>query len=185
MIANGGPASLLVEQMPTVAEQLRQAREATGLEIRQVAEITKLKTDQIRALEEGNYDSFIAAVYLRGSIRTYASLLKLDAARLLTELDAEVTGTNPQLASRTPEEPAPRRSVLDGLMLRLSRLRWTTVAALIVLVVIGVAGEAFYRAWQGRRTADPLKDLSSGIYEPTQTVSDFLPLPTNASSRTE
>src|SRR5204863_2151029 len=64
-------------QMPTVAEQLRQGREAMKLDVHQVAESTKLKTDQIRALEQGNYDDFTACVYLRGSTRTYANLLKL------------------------------------------------------------------------------------------------------------
>ena len=185
MIANGRPASLLVERMPTVAEQLRQARQAVGLDLKQVAETTKLKTDQIRALEEGNYDSFTAAVYLRGSIRTYASLLKLDPARLLAELDAELSDSNPRLASGAPEEPVPRRSALDGFMLRLSRLKWGTVAALIVLIVLIMAAEAFYRGWKGRRAVDPLKSLSSGMYEPTQAVSDLLPLPTNAPRRVE
>ena len=36
--------------MPTVAEQLRTAREAQGLTVYQVAEITKIRTDHIRAL---------------------------------------------------------------------------------------------------------------------------------------
>ena len=37
--------------MVTVSEQLRRAREAQELDIYQVAEITKIKTDHIRALE--------------------------------------------------------------------------------------------------------------------------------------
>jgi cytoskeleton protein RodZ len=73
--------------MPTVAEQLRLGREAMKMEVQQVAEATKLKSDQIRALEEGNYDYFTAPVYLRGSVRTYARLLKLDGPKLVAELD--------------------------------------------------------------------------------------------------
>jgi len=37
--------------MSTVAEQLRVAREARKLTIAQVAEVTKIRTDYIRALE--------------------------------------------------------------------------------------------------------------------------------------
>ncbi len=44
--------------MPTVAEQLKQAREAQGLKIHEVAEATKIRGDHIRALEAGNYDIF-------------------------------------------------------------------------------------------------------------------------------
>ena len=51
--------------MATVADQLRRAREAQQLNIYQVAEITKIKTDHIRALESGNYDTFSAPVYIR------------------------------------------------------------------------------------------------------------------------
>ena len=38
--------------MSTVAEQLRQGREARGLTVEQVAEVTKIRTDHLRALEE-------------------------------------------------------------------------------------------------------------------------------------
>ena len=65
--------------MPTVAEQLRAAREAKNLSVNEVAEITKIRTDHIRALEEGNFDIFVAPVYIRGFARTYATLLKLGA----------------------------------------------------------------------------------------------------------
>src|SRR5207253_137981 len=44
--------------MSTVAEQLRLAREARNLTVHQVADITKIRTDHIRALEEGNFDMF-------------------------------------------------------------------------------------------------------------------------------
>ena len=49
--------------MATVAEQLRSAREAQNLDIYQVAEITKMKTDHIRALESGEYDGFAAPIF--------------------------------------------------------------------------------------------------------------------------
>src|SRR5436309_15813117 len=79
--------------MRTVAEQLRTAREARGLTVYQVAEITKIRTDHLRALEEGNYDGFSAPVYIRGFVRTYANLLRLDVPRLMTALEAELGRT--------------------------------------------------------------------------------------------
>ena len=56
--------------MSTVAEQLRAAREAKKLTVEQIAESTKIRTDHIRALEEGNFSVFsapIAPVTARGS----------------------------------------------------------------------------------------------------------------------
>ena len=64
--------------MPTVAEQLRAAREAQGLTVYQVADATKIKTDHVRALDEGNFDVFSAPVFIRGFVRTYATLLHLE-----------------------------------------------------------------------------------------------------------
>ena len=76
--------------MPTVAEQLRTAREAQSLTVYQVAEITKIKTDHVRALEEGNYNTFSAPVYIRGFVRTYSNVLKLDVRSVMAELEAEL-----------------------------------------------------------------------------------------------
>ena len=92
--------------MSTVAEQLRSAREARGLTIYQVAEITKIKTDHVRALEEGNYEVFSAPVYIRGFVRTYANLVKLDVPVLMSELDTELGRTD-----RFNEAPPCPRSI--------------------------------------------------------------------------
>src|SRR5436305_15056038 len=59
-------------EMLTVADQLRTAREAKNLTVYQIADLTKIRTDHIRALDEGNYDVFSAPVYIRGSVRAYA-----------------------------------------------------------------------------------------------------------------
>ena len=75
--------------MPTVAEQLRAAREAKNLSINEVADVTKIRTDHIRALEEGNFDMFVAPVYIRGFARTYATLIKLDVPQVIKALEAE------------------------------------------------------------------------------------------------
>jgi cytoskeleton protein RodZ len=74
--------------MPTVAEQLRLAREAKGLSVQQVADQTKIRTDHVRALEEGDFGAFSATVYIRGSVKLYGTLLKLDLPPLLETLAA-------------------------------------------------------------------------------------------------
>src|SRR3954465_1978360 len=80
--------------MSTVAEQLRQAREAQKLTIQELAEVTKIRSDHIRALEEGNFNVFSAPVYIRGFVRTYANLLKLDVAEVMSALDSELKKTD-------------------------------------------------------------------------------------------
>jgi cytoskeleton protein RodZ len=168
--------------MPTVAEQLRAGREELKLDVHQVANVTKLKTDQVRALEEGNYDYFTAPVYLRGSIRTYAGLLKLDSVQLISQLESELGGAK-TLADESPL-PARRKSGVDSLMLLLSRLNWGIAGLIIAVAVIALVLNSSYRAWKNHRPADSLKGLGPGVYEPRTPMGDILPLPTNSLLKT-
>ena len=167
--------------MLTVAEQLRLGREAVKLEVHQVAEATKLKTYQIRALEQGNYDYFTAAIYLRGSVRTYAKLLKLDTAKLLAQLDTEL-GDSKKFSEDMPG-PARKMSGVDSIMLLLTRMNWGVIAVIIVLALLALAGSAGYRAWKNHQTADPLRKLGAGVYQPAEPGGEILPLPTNGLRR--
>ncbi|HEY0552390.1 MAG TPA: helix-turn-helix transcriptional regulator [Verrucomicrobiae bacterium] len=165
--------------MPTVAQQLRSGREAMNFSIAQVVEVTKLKADQIHALEEGNYESFSAGVYLRGSVRTYAKILKLDAAELVAQLDTEL-GSSKKFADDLPAAPRKRGGV-DSLMLLLSRLNWGVAVVVIVLLAVVLGGNAAYRGWKNRKASDPLKKLGGGMYQPAA-GGETLPLPTNIST---
>jgi len=147
------------------------------LNIHQVAEATKLKTDQVRALEEGNYDYFTAAIYLRGSVRTYSNLLKLDTAQVLEQLDTELSSSK-KFAAEAPI-PQRKRTGVDSFMLILSRLNWGIAAIIIAIAVIALVGNASYRAWKDRKASDPLRKLSSGMYQPAEPTGETLPLPTN------
>src|SRR5439155_16086399 len=79
--------------MLTVAEQLRTAREAQGLTVYQVAEITKIKTDHVCAREEGDYEAFAVPDYIRGYVRTNDTMLRLDVATVRTALETEADQT--------------------------------------------------------------------------------------------
>ena len=122
--------------MPTVAEQLRAAREAKKLTIEQVAEFTKIRTDHIRALEQGNFDVFSAPIYIRGSVKNFATLLKLDVPKVMAQLDAELKGT--EKFSEPPPLMEQSKTPVDFAMFWLSKLNWKVggVAALVVGIVL-------------------------------------------------
>ena len=162
--------------MATVSEQLRQAREQQHLDIYQVAESTKIKTDHIRALESGNFDVFSAPVYIRGFIRTYATMLKLDVSRLLADLDAEL-GQSEKFRELPPLTDTPR-SPVDFLMLQLSRLNWRILFGIGAGIVFLALAAAVIRT-KASKPADPLKDLAPGQHKPVPGKSgETLPLPT-------
>ena len=152
--------------MATVAEQLRSAREALSMDVYQAAEITKIKSDHIRALESGDYDIFSAPVYVRGFVRTYAKALKLDPARIMEALELEI-GEEGNMIDKpaTPANAEEAPGILDLAMLQLSRLNWRIVLATVAaaLVIFLTASALRNRAL---RNADPLRDLGLGIYLP-------------------
>jgi len=160
--------------MSTVSEQLRLAREASQLTIEQVAEATKIRTDRVRALEAGQYEGFSATIYIRGSVKIYAKLLKLDEARLLAALDAELKGT--EKFSEPPPLVETKKTFLDSLILLWTQLHWQLgIAGIAILILLALAGVGTW-AWRHHRANDPLKNLPPAVYQAT-TTGDTLPLP--------
>ena len=148
--------------MPTVAEQLRAAREAQKLTVQQVADATKIRTDHIRALEEGNFSVFSAPIYIRGSVKNYATLLKLDVPQHHGRARRRIEGRRKNSASRR-RSPSRTRKPLDRVMFLLAKLnlKWALAAAAIL------GGRLDCRWWcTGRGTShkssDPLAELAAG-----------------------
>ena len=160
--------------MSTVAEQLRSAREAKSLTVEQVAEITKIRTDHIRALEEGDFNVFSAPIYIRGSVRLYAGALKLDPAPLLATLDKELKGT--EKYSEPPPLGDTKKTLVDSLTLLLAKMNWKLGVAGVVVIGLTVVLVLSFLAWRHHQKSDPLKNLPPAIYQPANS-SDTLPLP--------
>ncbi|MFZ1073067.1 MAG: helix-turn-helix domain-containing protein [Verrucomicrobiia bacterium] len=160
--------------MPTVAEQLRAAREAKQLTIPQVAEATKIRTDHIRALEEGNFNVFSAPVYIRGFVRNYATQLKLNVPQVMAALDAEL--------GRTVKfkEPPPlveeSKGALDQAMFLLAKLNWRMgvvgITAVGIVLIILLAG----LAWRHHNRSHSTVNLPPAVYQSTNS-GETLPLP--------
>jgi cytoskeletal protein RodZ len=68
-----------------IGRPLRLAREKRGLSLQQVEEATKIRTRYLRDLENENFD-VLPAVYVLGSLKTYAEHLGLDGAAMAREL---------------------------------------------------------------------------------------------------
>ena len=149
--------------MSTVAEQLRAAREAQKLTVQQVADATKIRTDHIRALEEGNFNIFCAPIYIRGSVKNYAMRLKLDVPQIMVALDAELGRT--EKFSEPPPLTEASNTPLDRLMFLLSKLNWKFgVAGAVVLGIVLVVFAGSF-AWRHHKRSDPLAGLQPAVYQ--------------------
>ena len=66
-------------------EQLRRAREAAGLSLDQVAAQLRMPQQVVAALEAEQWSRLGASVFVRGQLRSYARLLKVDLGGLLEQ----------------------------------------------------------------------------------------------------
>jgi cytoskeletal protein RodZ len=160
--------------MSTVAEQLRAGREAKKLTVEQVAEMTKIRTDHVRALEEGNYNVFSAPIYIRGSVKNYATALKLDAIALLAELTEELKGN--EKYSEPPPLSDQKKTFVDEATLVLAKVNWKMGFAVVVLIAVALIAGLSVWAWHRHQKGDPLKNLPPAVYQPAN-AGDTLPLP--------
>lgn len=168
--------------MPTVAEQLRTAREARKLTIHQAAETTKIRSDHLRALEAGDFNLFTAPVYIRGFVRTYATLLKLDVPQVMAALDAELGQT--EKFSEPPPLSGQRNGALDFVMLQFSKVNWQKAVVVLAAGALVLIFLAVLWAWHKHRSTNPLSDLPPAVYEPAQKQSgETLPLPRPAPAK--
>ena len=119
-----------------VGSELRRAREALGITIREVASCTKISSSILKGIENNDLSSLPGGIFSRSFVRTYASEVKLDpeemVRRFLTQFPVEsVTLGSPYV----PQEDF--LSVASG--------KQTTQAALKILVVsVIVSGFILY-----------------------------------------
>ena len=160
--------------MPTVAEQLRAGRETKKLTIEQVAESTKIRTDHIRALEQGNFNVFSAPIYIRGSVKNYATLLKLDVPKITAELDRELKGT--ENFSEPPPLTQQTKTPVDQVMFLLSKLNWKVGGWAAFVIGVVVIFMLVRTAWHHLRShSGHAPNLPPAVYQPPDS-GETLPL---------
>ena len=79
-------SSFDAEQASAVGARLREAREAAGLSQAEVGGRLHMQERIVHALEAGDWERLGAPVFVRGQLRSYARLLKLDVEPLLGQV---------------------------------------------------------------------------------------------------
>lgn len=130
--------------METPGEQLRRAREAQGLSVEQIEEITLINARHLEAIERGDMDT-LPRPYVRAFVREYAALVGLDPAdllRLIDEREAERTRQESASPSAPAEAPEIRRTepfaarLLGSTVLRIAGAAAILLVGAIALVML-------------------------------------------------
>ncbi|MGZ5202559.1 MAG: helix-turn-helix domain-containing protein [Telluria sp.] len=100
------PVTPEVQQHGVPGKALAAQREAMGWTVEQVAEQLKLAVRQVIALEAGDYASLPGPAVVRGFVRAYAKIVRLDPAPLVAMIPME-SATPAETATVTrPQKPA-------------------------------------------------------------------------------
>ncbi len=121
-------------------EILRAGREAAGLSIAAVAQQLKLAPRQVTALEESDFAALPGRTFVRGFVRNYARLLRLDSEAVLNALPeaiAPAAHDNPSLAPT----PRPMGELPAEAQARPSAARWAIPVALVAVVTVAAVYE--------------------------------------------
>jgi cytoskeleton protein RodZ len=126
----GGPGRILAEQ-----------REALGWSVEQVADQLKLAVRQVVAIETGDYASLPPAAVVRGFVRAYAKVLRLDPAPLVSmiPLDTPPVDSAAVAARREKAAAASMSQVRFSSSGARRRLPWGAIGGAVAAVAIGVA----------------------------------------------
>jgi len=130
--------------------RLRRAREARGLSAAQAADLMRLSTPIVAAIESDRYAELGAPVFARGHLRRYATLMGLPADELIAGYDHSQAGPAvptliPPASAHTPvRTPGVNRGVPAG-------LRYLLLAVLLAVLLL-----ASWWLWNRRAADEPV-----------------------------
>jgi len=145
------------EQLISVGQTLREAREKMGMSVNDVANRIKFAPRQIDYLETDDYTQLPEAAFVRGFVRSYARLLGLDAMHLLSCLPSSHVKTASTSELKSVDIPIP-----SSMSARRQNIIWLGTALLLAVSL------AIFERYHGRGPAP--EALQSNLNASTQTI---------------
>ena len=90
-----------------VGAELQRAREARGLALSEVAQQLKFAPRQLEALEQDRFDLLPGGTFVRGMVRNYARLLKLDPEPLVRRIGERFEAPDAGTLAERYRQPVP------------------------------------------------------------------------------
>ena len=156
------------DDVVTVGQRLREAREAKGLSIEDIAASTRIPTRHLSSLETSEWDKLPAATYSVGFAKNYAAAVGLDRAEIAEALRLEMGGTRPvTIYPEVYETADPARTMPKGLVFG--------ALALLAIVVLGLT-------WMSNSSmaGDETAPATENVVAPEANVAGAVPTPAPA-----
>jgi cytoskeletal protein RodZ len=133
--------------MSNLGSRLKQAREARGIDLRELAAATKISVTALEALERNDYSRLPGGIFGRSFVRAYALAVDLDPDITVEEFVAalEESLRDAERNARKPEISADDRAFLARQQRAIRQLQLA-----IAVVLILAAAAAIWWFWRGR-----------------------------------
>lgn len=120
----------------SLGEQLRLAREARGITLREISDETRIATRYLEAIEQNNYKGLPGGIFNKSFVKAYAKHIGFDEKEALNAYarTAREMGTDPDEVSLTPHTPAEQ----------FSNSRSPIVTLLLTLLILGILSLSAY-----------------------------------------
>ncbi|HEC63874.1 MAG TPA: hypothetical protein ENI23_01115 [bacterium] len=124
-------------ELKKVGSLLREARKGKGLELSQIAEIIKVRTEYLKALEMGRYDVFDSDVYLKGFLSKYSKFLgvKEEKALAMYRRERDIQKEEKSIKDATKPKGGP------SFILTPSKLVAAIIAGTVIAVLIYIGSQ--------------------------------------------
>lgn len=139
--------------LPAVGAALKTEREAQKLSVEEIGERLRLTPSTLMAIEAGQLDQLPSLTFIRGYVRSYARLLKLDEEPLLASL-GEATAPISAHAASQPFTAAPRKHHRTRLPGRNRKWVGRVLLAALAAVVLAVGWRVASRLFPASDTAE-------------------------------
>jgi cytoskeleton protein RodZ len=147
----------------TFGEQLRLAREARGITLREISEQTRISTRYLEAIESDDYKRLPGGIFNKSFIKAYAKYIGFDEKEALEAYarTAREQGTSPDDVVSTPYQP---RVYTDG------NSRSPLVTLLLTILILAILSLGVYAAmhWYQRREAIASDESGGGTQQASQ-----------------
>lgn len=151
------------EEVVTVGQRLREAREGKGLSVEDIAAQTRIPTRHLSSLEDSDWDKLPAATYSIGFAKNYASAVGLDRNEIGEQLRSEMGGSRLTYAHPEVYEAAdPARTMPKGLVFG--------ALALLAIVVLAFT-------WLNNRSLEPDEAVAEAANVAAPATNEVAPPP--------
>ena len=131
----------------TAGERLRQAREASGVSLEEIATTTRIPTRHLESLEAGDFARLPAPTDTNGVAQHFAAAVGLDRIEIGDQLRAEMGGSRPVMTTPEVFEPADPARAMP---------KWLIFAAIGALLLA-----ALLINWLNNRSLEPDEQVAA------------------------